>query len=79
MESDWKRLLEELWQHRGKVIGAGLGLLAGIFVLLFGFWRTLLLVILLALGYTVGGRIDAGQEPLPLDRTRIAIRKRRLR
>lgn len=48
-----------LWQeHRGKTAGVILGLAASVLFVTLGFWRTIFIVICLALGYLIGKRVD---------------------
>ncbi|MGI6093294.1 MAG: DUF2273 domain-containing protein [Veillonellaceae bacterium] len=57
------KLWEEIWQnHSGKIVGAVAGLLIGIFIIAFGFFRTLLVLLCVAAGYIVGKRIDEKEE-----------------
>ena len=56
---DWSNFWAELWQyHRGKIVGIFLGLLIGISLAVFGFWRTLLVAICIIIGYFIGKKID---------------------
>ncbi|MGL5514243.1 MAG: DUF2273 domain-containing protein [Sporomusa sp.] len=57
------KLLEEIWQHhRGKLLGMLIGLVFGILVLTFGFFRTLFVVLCAFAGYVVGKRIDQKED-----------------
>lgn len=57
------KLWEEIWQnHSGKIIGVVAGLLIGIFIIAFGFFRTLFVLLCVAAGYIVGKRIDEKEE-----------------
>jgi uncharacterized membrane protein len=57
------KLLEEIWQHHsGKIIGVTLGLLLGIFIIAFGFFRTLFVFCCVMAGYVVGKRIDEKED-----------------
>lgn len=49
---------EVLENHKGKTIGVVLGLIVGFLLINFGFWKTLLLAIMVFIGYVVGNRID---------------------
>lgn len=57
-----KRLREEwlllFWRHRGKILGAFFGFLAGWLIIRYGFLRFLLLVALTILGLWIGARAD---------------------
>ena len=45
-------------EHRGKVIGVLLGLLASILFISYGFWRTIFIIICILAGYFIGKKID---------------------
>lgn len=47
-----------LMNHRGKVLGLVLGLAVGLLVIMFGFWRSVFIVICVLLGYFLGKRFD---------------------
>ena len=50
-----------LWaitNHPGKTVGASLGFLLGLFLITIGFWRTLVLVVFVVLGFFLGKRQD---------------------
>lgn len=53
-----ERLLNFLSMNFGKVIGSFLGLLIGILFFTLGFFKTILLIILISLGYYIGNKID---------------------
>ncbi|UJF31253.1 DUF2273 domain-containing protein [Paenibacillus hexagrammi] len=49
----------ELWeQHRGKTVGAGLGVFFGFIYLFFGFWDMLIFACIVLLGLYVGNKLD---------------------
>lgn len=51
----WK---EFFIRYGAKIVGALLGLAAGILFLTVGFWKTLLLLALMLVGWLIGGRMD---------------------
>lgn len=51
-------LLLILTEHRGKTIGILLGLIAAILFINYGFWRTLFIILCIALGYCIGKILD---------------------
>jgi len=54
-----KRLLEECWNHhRGKFLGTLFGLLLGVLYLLVGFWRMLVVALLILGGFYLGKKVD---------------------
>jgi len=56
---DIKLLLEEAWHnHRGKLVGTILGIIIGISILLFGFFKTIFIMICGLIGLFVGKRVD---------------------
>lgn len=58
----WDKLFAAIWQdHRGKAIGILLGLLASILFVTVGFWKTIFIILCLAVGYWIGKRIDDHQ------------------
>lgn len=61
----FEEMFRELAQHhRGKVIGGLLGLVLALLFLRFGFWATLFIALLVAVGYVVGKRLDDTQEDI---------------
>ena len=55
----WENLFRIIFeQHRGKAIGIVLGLLASILFISYGFWRTIFIIICIALGFFIGKEID---------------------
>ncbi|WP_110953166.1 DUF2273 domain-containing protein [Anaerosinus massiliensis] len=56
---DVKAFLEAVWQnHRGKLVGTILGSMIGISILLFGFFKTVFIMICGLIGLFVGKRVD---------------------
>lgn len=56
-------LLTEMWQqHSGKITGLVFGMLVGIFILIFGFFRTMFVMLCMISGYIVGKRIDEKED-----------------
>lgn len=54
---------EEIWQrHSGKIIGAFIGLVAGILIIVFGFFRTVFVLFCMTAGYVIGKRIDEKED-----------------
>jgi len=45
-------------EHRGKVIGVLLGLLASILFISYGFWRTMFIMFCIFIGYFIGKKMD---------------------
>jgi uncharacterized membrane protein len=64
--NDWKEgvdvsaklLRQYIADHWGKVFGGGIGLLIGLTIIIFGFWRSLLLFACVALGIYLGRMYD---------------------
>jgi uncharacterized membrane protein len=56
-----------LENHRGKLLGLVLGLVIGLLVISFGFWKSILVIICVIIGYYLGKRIDEGGGPGPGD------------
>jgi len=56
-------LLVEIWQsHSGKISGIVIGMLLGIFILMFGFFHTMFVMFCMICGYIVGKRIDEKED-----------------
>lgn len=59
MEGNFWYLLRELVaNNEGKVYGTLIGFISAILVLIIGFWKTLLIFVLTAIGYYIGSRWD---------------------
>lgn len=59
-----KRFIEELKTHNSAFIGGSVGFLLGLFLILFGFGKTLFLIILTGVGYYVGKKFFSNKEDL---------------
>ncbi|EAX47915.1 hypothetical protein TcarDRAFT_1604 [Thermosinus carboxydivorans Nor1] len=58
-----QKLLQEIWQqHSGKILGVAIGFLLGVFIITFGFIRTLFVLLCVVGGYVVGKRIDEKED-----------------
>ncbi len=56
-------LLAEIWQsHSGKITGILVGMFLGVFILLFGFFQTMFVMLCMIAGYVVGKRIDEKED-----------------
>jgi len=56
-------LLAEIWQsHSGKITGILIGMFLGVFILLFGFFQTMFVMLCMIAGYVVGKRIDEKED-----------------
>ncbi|ADL08067.1 DUF2273 domain-containing protein [Thermosediminibacter oceani] len=56
-------VLWDLWQqHRGKILGAILGFLAGVLILVFGFIKAIFLISCVFIGYYIGKHLDKGES-----------------
>ena len=47
--------------HRGKLLGLVLGLVIGLLIISFGFWRSILVILCVIVGYFLGKRFDEGE------------------
>ncbi len=55
----WDKMLTYILEnHRGKAAGLLLGLLAGILVMNYGFWKTVFIAFCILAGYLIGKAID---------------------
>ena len=59
-----KQLFEELKSRQSAWIGALIGLVLGLFLILFGFWETLFILILAGAGYYIGKKFFSNKEDL---------------
>ncbi len=59
-----KRFLDELKKHNSAFIGALAGFLLGLFLILFGFWKTLFVILLSLVGYFIGKKFFSNKEDL---------------
>ncbi len=57
-QSFYEYLAEQAGRHRGAVIGVLLALLVALLIIIFGFWKTIFLAILILIGYLVGKGFD---------------------
>lgn len=61
----WEGLLRELVEnHRGKVVGALIGLVFALLIIRFGFWWSLFISFSVLVGYLIGKRMDDHKEDL---------------
>lgn len=55
----WDKMFSYIMEnHRGKAIGLILGLIAGILVINYGFWKTLFIVVCIIGGFFIGKAVD---------------------
>ncbi len=59
-----KRLFEELKAHNSAFIGGFIGFILALFFILFGFWKTLFVLILTGVGYYIGKKFFSNKEDL---------------
>ncbi len=63
MKEECARLFQEAWEnHRGCVLGAVLGALIAVSILLFGFWNMLFIGLCVAIGLWLGKQIDDADD-----------------
>jgi uncharacterized membrane protein len=59
----WEKIMIYIWQeHRGKTLGIGLGLIASLIFINYGFWRSLFVILCIVVGYIIGKRIDENKS-----------------
>lgn len=58
-DETWQRFLAN---NLGKLLGVTLGLLLGWMIIEYGFFRTLFVIVLIALGYFFGKKADDGED-----------------
>ncbi|MBP2642269.1 MAG: hypothetical protein H6Q67_156 [Firmicutes bacterium] len=57
------KIWEGVWQqHSGKILGVLTGLILGVLIICFGFFRTLFVLVCVIAGYVVGKRIDEKED-----------------
>lgn len=56
----WQQFLAE---NLGKILGVTLGLLLGWMIIEYGLFKTLFVIVLVALGYLFGKKADDGEGP----------------
>ncbi|HPS58100.1 MAG TPA: DUF2273 domain-containing protein [Spirochaetota bacterium] len=49
-------------ENPGKSVGAFSGLILGVLILTFGFWRTVVIILFIILGFIIGKMIDDGDS-----------------
>ena len=60
-----KRFLEDLkTNHPAAWIGGSVGFLLGLFLILFGFWKTLFIIILTGAGFYIGKKFLSNKDDL---------------
>ena len=63
MKEECARLFQEAWEnHRGCMLGAVLGALIAVSILLFGFWNMLFIGICVAAGLWLGQKVDEADD-----------------
>ena len=63
MKEECTQLFQAAWEsHRGCVLGAVLGALIAVSILLFGFWNMLFIGICVAIGLFLGHQIDEADD-----------------
>ncbi len=59
----WEKLLSELWgKHRGKLVGALVGLGLSLLILKYGLFGAVFILVCVLVGYFVGKRVDEGED-----------------
>jgi len=53
---------EILWEHKGKLLGVAAGFFFGILYLLVGFWDTLVFLVFISTGFTIGRKLDHKED-----------------
>ena len=65
MKKAIEKLLRTAWQdHRGQSLGASLGFILSVSMLLFGFWRIVFVVFCVLIGLWIGMKVDRGEDVL---------------
>lgn len=60
---DIKAFFSKMWQEqRGATLGIIIGVLFACFVLFFGFWQSIFLILSGLIGFLIGARIDSKED-----------------
>ena len=51
-------------ENPGKSVGAVSGLILGVLILAFGFWRTVVIILFIILGFIIGKMFDDGDSAI---------------
>lgn len=62
MRPEWEAVWAWLVKNKGRAVGAGLGFVLGLLVILLGFWRGLFLSACVWAGWMIGSRVDAHES-----------------
>jgi uncharacterized membrane protein len=62
MKNFWQSLGDLLQGRNPALVGAAAGLVLGLLLVIFGFWKTLFILALTALGYYLGHRFFTNRE-----------------
>ena len=57
-----EKILDFYNSNRGAIIGAAIGFLAAVMILILGFWRVLFIALLTGVGYYIGKRIHDDKD-----------------
>lgn len=58
----WIKILNILMEHKGKIIGACLGLVISLLIILFGFFKTFFIALCVCFGYILGKKVDNNED-----------------
>lgn len=59
----WEELLLEILRsHRGKLFGAGVGLIFALLVIILGFFQAIFVACCIFIGYIIGKRVDDNES-----------------
>lgn len=59
-----KRLIEEIKTHNSAVVGGAIGFFLGLSLIVFGFWKTLFVIVLTGTGYYIGRKFFSNKDDL---------------
>ena len=62
MKKLFEPLVSLLRGRNGGIVGAGIGLIFGLLLVIFGGWKTLLIILLTSAGYVVGTKFFASAD-----------------
>lgn len=63
-DRSFREIIQELLEaHRGKVVGVICGLIIGLLIIIFGFWKSVFIIFCILIGYFLGKRFDDNEGP----------------
>lgn len=64
MNTFWEGIYALWAAHKGKIVGGVCGFILAVLMLVIGFWKTMLILLLVSLGATIGSQVDDREQLL---------------